>query len=139
MPEKFHVYLKQPDRRMYPCVVLRDEHGLVAVHVALRGQAVSQVTEQELSVLKSFRGAESMRAKPVKPGKVVRGKWVAQKPSQFSYMMSRPDLQPVRVNWALRWERSQAQLDAMEREQKQLRLFDPHALSGLKYNRPWSS
>ena len=35
MPEKFHVYLKQPDRRMYPCVVLRDEHGLVAVHVAL--------------------------------------------------------------------------------------------------------
>ena len=80
-----------------------------------------------------------MRAKPVKPGKVVRGKWVAQKPSQFSYMMSRPDLQPVRVNWALRWERSQAQLDAMEREQKQQRLFDPHALSGLKYNRPWSS
>ena len=45
----------------------------------------------------------------------------------------------MRVNWALRWERSQAQLDALEREQKQQRLFDPHALSGLKYNRPWSS
>ncbi len=127
----FHLYLRQPDRRLYPCVVLHDSQGMVAAHAASLGQPVSVLTAQQIELLKTFRGAEQIRVKPVKPGRVVKGKWAPKNPRQFSYMLSRPDVPNHRVDWALRYEQSQAALAALQAARRPP-LFDPHALSGLK-------
>ncbi len=130
-PELFHLYLRQPDRRLYPCVVLYDQQGMVAAQVTTLGYPVSELTAEQIEVLKTFRGAEQIRVKPVKPGRVVKGKWLPASPRQFSYMLSRPDVPNHRVNWLLRYEQSQAALAALEAANRPP-LFDPHALSGLK-------
>ncbi len=136
-PLKFHIHLRQPDRRLYPCIVLRDGLGIVAVHVAPEGRAVSEVTAAEVELLRTFRGAEQMRARPVPPHRVVRGKWKPLKANQFSYMLSRPDVMPRGVNWAGRLAQSEAQLRSLQ-QAKRPPLFDPHALSGLKpHQRPY--
>jgi hypothetical protein len=127
----FHIYLRQPDRRLYPCIVLRDQQGMVAVHAAPVGRAVSEVTAQEVEVLRTFRGAEQMRVKPVPHHRRVRGKWKQTRPNQFSYMLSRPDVMARGVNWAWRLAQSEAKVRAIE-QAKRAPLFDPHALSGMK-------
>jgi hypothetical protein len=127
----FHIYLRQPDRRLYPCIVLRDEQGMVAVHAAPLGLAVSRVTAQEVEILKTYRGAEQMQVRPVPKHRVVKGKWQQTRPNQFSYMLSRPDVRPRGVNWEWRLAESEAQLNASKRA-KRAPLFDPHTLSGLK-------
>lgn len=132
----FHIYLRQPDRRLYPCVVLRDALGIVAAHAAPWGRSVSVVTAAEVELLRLFRGAEQMKVKPVPTHRVVKGKWQQLQPNQFSYMLSRPDVMAKGVNWAWRLARSEAQARDMERA-KRPPLFDPHALSGLKpHQRP---
>jgi hypothetical protein len=129
--QKYHVYLRQPDRRWYPCVAIKDERGWVAVHVAVWGRPVSLLRARDIEVLKTFRGAERMKVKPAAKGKRMLGGWVPQHPTQFSYMMNRPDVQPMGVNWALRWQRSQAALDALRRQNKPRSVLDPHVASGL--------
>jgi hypothetical protein len=135
-PPTFHVYLRQPDRRLYPCIVLRDAQGIVAVHAAPQGRAVSRVTAAEVATLRTFRGAEQMKVKPVPTQRVVRGRWKQVQPRQFSYMLSRPDVMARGVNWAERLAQSEALLRRMARAQCPP-LFDPHAVSGLKpHQRP---
>jgi hypothetical protein len=126
----YHLYLLQPDRRLYPCIVLRDETGMVAVHVAPLGRAVSEVTAQEVETLKKFRGAEQLRIKPVPINRKVRGLWKQTRPNEFTYMLSRPDVLARGVNWAWRLELSEARSRARERD-KRPPIFDPHTLSGM--------
>ena len=134
---KFHLYLRQPDRRLYPCIVLRDAMGIVAAHAAPLGRAVSELTTTEVEQLWSFRGAEQMKIKPVPRHHVVKGKWNPPKANQFSYMLSRPDVMPRGANWAWRLTQSETQLRALA-QAKRPPLFDPHALSGLKpHQRPY--
>ncbi|MEY2621885.1 MAG: hypothetical protein RIT26_1705 [Pseudomonadota bacterium] len=132
----YHLYLRQPDRRLYPCVVLFDDQGLIAAHPAPLGRPVSRLTAQQIQELKTFRGAEQMKVKPVPARRVIQGKWVQKTRTQYSYMLSRPDVQRPFVNWALRYEHSQAAVNAMIKA-KRPPLFDPHAISGLKpHQRP---
>ena len=133
MKDQSHVVmLRQPDRRLYPCIVLRDARGLVAVYAAPLGRRASRVTAADVEVLKTFRGVEQMRIRRVPDGIQVWGQWAPERDNQFSYMMTRPDVQPRGVNWALRFEMTQAKLDAQRREQVRLQVFDAHALSGLR-------
>ncbi len=133
MKDQSHVVLlRQPDRRLYPCIVLRDARGLVAVYAAPLGRRASRVTAADVEVLKTFRGVEQMRIKRIPNTVQVWGQWAPERDNQFSYMMTRPDVQPRGVNWALRFEMTQAKLDAQRREQARLQVFDAHALSGLR-------
>ena len=135
----YHLYLRQPDRRLYPCVVLFDALGPIAAHPAPQGRPVSQLTAQQIQILQTFRGAEQMRVKPVPAHGAVKGKWVQKTRTQYSYMLSRPDVHRPFINWALRYEHSQAALAALQKA-KLPPLFDPHALSGLKpHQRPHHS
>ena len=66
MKDQSHVVLlRQPDRRLYPCIVLRDARGLVAVYAAPLGRRASRVTAADVEVLKTFRGVEQMRIKRI--------------------------------------------------------------------------
>lgn len=133
MKDQSHVVmLRQPDRRLYPCIVLRDARGLVAVYAAPLGRRASRVTAADVEVLKTFRGVEQMRIRRVPDGIQVWGQWAPERDNQFSYMMTRPDVQPRGVNWALRFEMTQAKINAQLREQARLQVFDSHALSGLR-------
>lgn len=128
---RFHIYLRQPDRRLYPCIVLHDRWGIVAVHAAPLGRAVSEVSAAEVELLRSFRGAEQMKAKPVPSHRQITGLWQPSPAHRFSYMLSRPDVMARGVNWSWRLEQSEAQQRAQEKS-KRPPLFDPHALSGMK-------
>lgn len=130
-PARFYLYLRQPDRRLYPCVVLKDERGMVAAHAATLGDDVSVLTAQQIEVLKTFRGAEQIRVKRVKPGREVKGKWVQSNPKQYSYMLTRPDVPSAKNERVRQYGWALAALQAHAAAQKPP-LFDPHALSGLK-------
>ncbi|MDI9332464.1 MAG: hypothetical protein QM527_14380 [Alphaproteobacteria bacterium] len=88
----FHVYLRQSDRRWYPCVVLRDTQGLVAAHVAPKGTLASVLSLAEVIELHTFRGAERMRHQRVPIQGPVKGRWFTSTPSTPSYMLSRRDV-----------------------------------------------
>ena len=90
---QYHIYLRQFDRRWYPCIVLHDLQGLlVAAHVANKEQTASTVSWSDIGQLQTFRGADRMKFKPVPDTGPVRGKWKTPSGPEVSYMLSHPDI-----------------------------------------------
>lgn len=98
--QRYHVYLRQSDRRWYPCLVVCDGSGLVAAFPAPKGESATPVTGRQLRTLRSFRGAERMRHKPAPPSGLVLGKWITPTPPCSTMMLSRPDVPGHKPRWA---------------------------------------
>lgn len=129
--ETYWVYMRQADRRIYPCVVWRDEKGMTFVGVAHTCQACSVVTAQEAEILKTFRGAKHLRLKRVKPGPTPQGKWDELTHPRVSYSMHRDPPMPVYHIFSRKLREAEAYLKAME-ESQQAPLYHPHTASGFK-------
>ena len=90
--ETYLVYLRQSDRRWYPCIVLRDLLGPVAAYPAPVGRQATRVSRFELENMKSFRGAQHMRHKVAIHTAQMEGHWMTTHPQDRVYMLSRPDV-----------------------------------------------
>jgi hypothetical protein len=129
--EKFWVYMKQADRRIYPCVVIWDDKGMASVGVAHTYSRCSVVTATEAEVLKTFRGASRLHLKPAKGGQPPMGKWGELTHPKLSYAMYRDPPLPVAHIWQ-RLAREHAKQLAQQQVREKPPIYHPHTMSGFK-------
>jgi hypothetical protein len=129
--EKYWVYMKQADRRIYPCVVIRDEKGMTSVAVAQPYSRCSVVTAAEAEILKTFHGADRLHLKRAKPGLPPKGKWGELTHPKLSYAMFRDLPLPVSHIWQRLTREHDRELQKQQVREKPS-IYHPHTMSGFK-------
>jgi hypothetical protein len=128
---KYWVYMRQADRRLYPCIVISDEKGMASVRTAFPNSRCSVVSAEEAEILKTFHGADRLHLKPAKAGAPPWGKWGLDSHPRLSHDMVRDE--PVSVS--NRWLEIKIQIEK-ELQQQQVKekppVYHPHTMSGFK-------